>query len=128
MAGSRLVIGCGAFRLRGPDLPVVMCLAFLGCTCVALCLCFVEVGCGGVIVAGSFRLRALFALGVGISLETSSSSCVDDDAVDGDGDDGGGASAGRMLLLHLSSFVEALYLGLLVWQIPQDSSWGVLRA
>jgi hypothetical protein len=43
-----------------------------------------------VIVAGSFRLCALFASGVGISLETSSSSCVDDDAVDGDGDDGGG--------------------------------------
>jgi hypothetical protein len=131
MAGSRLVIGCGAFRLRGPDLPVVMCLAFLGCTCVALCLCFVEVGCGGVIVTGSFRLRALFALGVGISLETSSSSCVDDDAVDGDGDDGDGfcsAFAGRMLLLHLVSFVGALYLGLLVWQIPQDSSWGVWRA
>jgi hypothetical protein len=59
---------------------------------------------------------ALCSLWVCISLETSSSSCVDDDAVDGDGDDGGGddgdgfcsAFAGRMLLLHLGSFVGAL--------------------
>jgi hypothetical protein len=85
MAGSCLV-GCGAFRLRGPDL-LVMFLVFLGCgTCVALCFCFVEMVCGGVIVAGSFRLRAL---GAGRSLEKSSSSWVDDDDVDaGDGGDG----------------------------------------
>jgi hypothetical protein len=69
MAGSCLV-GCGAFRLRGPNLLVVMCLVFLGCgTCVALCFCFVEMVCGGVIVAGSFRLRALFASGMGSTLE-----------------------------------------------------------
>jgi hypothetical protein len=35
--------------------------------------------CGCVFVP--FRLRALFASGVGSSLETSSSSCVDDDDV-----------------------------------------------
>ena len=135
MAGSCLV-GCGAFRLRGLDLLVVMFLVFLGCgTCVALCFCFVEMVCGGVIVAGSFRLRALFASGAGRSLEKSSSSCVDDEDVDGgdggDGDDDDGfcsAFSGRMLLFHLGSFVGALYLGFLVWQIPQVSSWGVLRA
>jgi hypothetical protein len=65
-----------------------MFLAFPGCgTCVALRFCFVGVGCGGVTVAGFFRLRGLFASGVGILLETSSSSCVADGA--DDGDDGG---------------------------------------
>ena len=44
-------------------------------------------GGGGVTVAGFFRLRGLFASGVGILLETSSSACVGDGA--DDGDDGG---------------------------------------
>jgi hypothetical protein len=43
MADSRLVIGCGAFRLRGPDLPVEMFFAFLCCGTWVLCASV----CGG---------------------------------------------------------------------------------